>query len=168
MAHVDDCACRICRRTRTGFTPEEKVALGRTEEQAIMDRVGWSVRAYLDGPWAETAGLRASYGHPEFRMRLSVDPRDRQRWLNVWGRAVADGRRFTAPSTVTDLFAVPVPLVRQDATLLGVFPDPASRWPSDPGCAPGYADQLGADQRHCSERSRCWGVPAQTDGGFVR
>ena len=44
-----------------------------------MDRVGWSVRADLDGPWAETAGLRASYGRPEFRMRLSVDPRGRQR-----------------------------------------------------------------------------------------
>ena len=146
MSHSDYCACRVCQWSRAGFTLDDAAALTATEEHTIQERVGWSVRAYLDGPWAETAGLRASYGHPEFRMRLSVDPRDRQRWLNVWGRAVADGRRFTAPSTVTDLFSVPVQLVRQGATLLCVFPDPAGRWPSDPGCAPGYADQLGADR----------------------
>ena len=146
MSHTDICPCRICAYNRAGFSPTDAVAFAATEERAIIERVGWSVRVYIDGPWAETAGLRASYGHPEFRMRLAVAPEERQQWLNVFGRAVADGRTFTAPATVTDLFSVPVRLVVQGDALLCVFPDAAGRWPEDPGCALGYADQLVADR----------------------
>jgi hypothetical protein len=146
MSHSDYCACRVCQWSRAGFTLDDAAALTATEEHTIQERVGWSVRAYLDGPWAETAGLRVRYGHPEFRMRLDVSPKDRQQWLNVFGRAVADGRTFTGASTVTDLFVVPVRLVAQDDALLCVFPDAAGRWPTDPGCALGYTDQLVADR----------------------
>ncbi len=146
MSHSDHCACRICQWIRAGFTPEDAAAFSQTEERTIIEKAGWSVRAYLDGPWAETAGLRASFGHPEFRMRLDVDPQDRQRWLNVFGRAVAQGRTFRAPAMVTDLFSVPVQLVNQDDALLCVFPDAVGRWPMDAGCADGYIDQLVGDR----------------------
>lgn len=151
MSHSDHCACRICQWIRAGFTPEDAADLAATEERTIIEQVGWSVRPYLDGPWAETAGLRASFGHPEFRMRLDVSPQNRQRWLNVFGRAVADGRTFTAPATVADLFSVPVQLVNQDDALLCVFPDAAGRLPMDAACADGYADQLVADRPHFAE-----------------
>ena len=124
--HANTCACRICQWIRAGFTPADAADLAATEEHTIIGRVGWSVRAYLNGPWAETAGLLASFGHPEFQMRLDVDPRDRQRWLNVFGRAVAQGRAFRAPSTVPAFFSVPVRLVPQDTALMCVS---GREWP---------------------------------------
>jgi hypothetical protein len=40
---------------------------------------------------------------------------------------------------------VPVRLVPHGPLLLCVFPDTAGRWPEDPACAAGHADQLTPD-----------------------
>jgi hypothetical protein len=111
-------------------------------EAALIARYGWVVRAITDTPWAYTVGLATTYGHPDVSLRLAVPPQDRQRFLNVFGTAVKGGRRFSAPAVVFGLFAVPVRLVAVGARLHAVFPDARGRWPDDPGCAPGSADQL--------------------------
>jgi hypothetical protein len=141
-AHVPSCLCAVCRWRRAGFGLADAAAFAATEEAAILARVGWSVRAFLDTPWAVTHGLPASFGHPDFALRLAADLPTRQQWLNVFGRAVRDGRRFAAGETVTDLFSVPVRLVAHRGLLLCVFPDAHGRWPADPACAAGFRDQL--------------------------
>ncbi len=111
----------------------------------MIARYDGSVVGFLDAPWADTHELPASFGHPDFALRLAVDVRHRQTWLNVFGHAVRDGRRFAAGTTVPDLFSVPVRLVAHRGLLLRVFPDAQGRWPDDPTCAAGFRNPLVGD-----------------------
>ena len=149
-SHAFD-GCAVCRYERNlGVPHAEALAMAEAEAQVLLEKYGWIVHITTQTPYAHTRGVFQQWGHCEFELRLAVADEHRVRFLNTLVFAVRDGRTFRADTTVTDLFTVPVRLVGRMAGgqpfLRLVFPDPAGRFPDDPACAPGYADQLLEDE----------------------
>lgn len=75
---------------------------------SLIDRFGWAVRFVSSGPedidappFGYTVGLTA-FGHPEFVM-TGLPQEDAHAFLNQFGAAVRDGRRFQANTLTTEM-----------------------------------------------------------------
>jgi len=131
-----------------------------TRVRADIERHGWHVvivpsEAGAPG-WAHSIGLFERHQHPELLV-FGSEPRQLGALVNALGERVRGGRRFVADEDATGILeALPFAFrrvarrwisvflgnaawhyQREDFPVLqGFWPDPAARFPWDPGCAP--------------------------------
>lgn len=145
--HSFDPNCSVCQEAqREGITHDDAMHRLQIRDAHNLEQIGWVVHAITDLPTAHTHGLEENFGHPDFEVWLPVSPRQRYQLLAALAVAVKAGQRFQAGDEDRTVFSVPVRFVKRTETgrtvLRAVFPDAAGKFPGDPGCAPGYAEQL--------------------------
>lgn len=145
--HPFDPRCSVCQEARReGISHDEAMHRAQIRNAHYLEQVGWVVHVITDAPTAHTHGLEENYGHPDFQVWLPVSPRQRYQLLAALATAVKAGQRFGAGEEDTTVFSVPVRFVERTESgrrvLRAVFPDAQGRFPGEPGCAPGFAEQL--------------------------
>lgn len=112
----------------------------------------WSIHGVFDpdsgrGTVFHTHGMDKYTGGPELELNLPLGEQGGH-FINIVGLAIANGEIPAEPGRDTTLFSVPMLLVfrdrgidLEDEVLRIVFPDPAGRFPGDPGCEAMYENQ---------------------------
>ena len=148
--HQFDAECAVCQEAqREGVSHDEAMRRALIREAHMIEQTGWVAHVISDAPLAHTHGCNETYGHLDFEVRLPASPIMRYDLLLALVGAVKAGQTFHAGVESPTPFQCPVRFVERqegDRTVLrAIFPDDKGRFPGDPGCAPGYADQLHED-----------------------
>ena len=145
--HQFDSACAVCQEAqREGISHDEAMRRLLIREAHMIEQTGWVAHVISDAPLAHTHGLDDTYGHLDFEVRLPVSPIMRYNLLRPLVEAIQAGQTFRAGVESPTPFQCPVHFVeRQEGNrpvLRAIFPDANGRWPGEPGCQPGFNEQL--------------------------
>ena len=145
--HEFDAECAVCQEAqREGISHNEALSRAQIRDAHFIEQIGWVAHVITDDPTAHTHGLQETYGHPDIEVWLSAPARKRYELLATVAEAVKQGHRYEAGKEYSHLFTVPVRFVQKweggRSVLRLVVPDPNGKFPGDPGCMPGYNEQL--------------------------
>ena len=144
--HRKTCSCNMCRLQQGGLSHHDALGSVVVRDADLIERFGWVAHTMTDQPLIHTHGLQERFDHPDLEIRLAVPPNKRYSFLAPIAEAVKAGRRFQAGEEDHTVFSVPIRFIAREESgrmvLRAIFPDPAGRFPDDPGCPPEWAEQL--------------------------
>ena len=148
--HRKTYSCEMCRLQPGGRSRHDAIKSLVAHDAELIERVGWVAHAMTDRPLIHTHGLQERFDHPDLEIRLAVPPEKRYHLLAPIAEAVKAGRRFQVGGEDPTLFSVPIRFIAREESgrmvLRAIFPDPAGRFPDDPGCPPEWAEQVLQDR----------------------
>ena len=120
-------------------------------------RPDWIIHLILcERPSSHTHGL-CKYGSLELELNLPVPEKKAAMILNLVGEAIAEkGKQYRSGDREDDIFTLPIYLFetepavsdpRFSRVLRVLVCDPDGKYPWEPGCAPGYAEQLSEKEK---------------------
>lgn len=139
--------CAVEREMREqGISYDEAIQRQQIRDAHMIEQYGWLAHVITDEPTSHTHGLEETCGHLDFQIWLPTTPQKHYQLLAALAQAVMDGKRFEASQEDNTVFIVPVRFVKREETrrtvLRAIFPDQHGKWPGEPGCEPGFNEQL--------------------------